>query len=59
MTATPEYLDDGDDFDPVHNVCDHIGIVSISEKQCQCMDCLTIWDKGPNFKSDWPDQDRG
>ena len=47
-------MDSEEDF-----VCDHIGIVSISEKECQCMDCLRIWDKGPDFKSDWPNQDRG
>jgi hypothetical protein len=39
--------------------CDHIAIVSISEKECQCMDCLRIWEKEPNFKSDWPQHDRG
>lgn len=39
--------------------CDHIGIVSISKTKCQCMDCLQIWEKRENFKSDWPEQDRG
>jgi len=39
--------------------CDHIGIVSISDADCQCMDCLRVWPKSPDFKSDWPSQDRG
>jgi hypothetical protein len=34
--------------------CYHIGIVSISETECQCMDCLRIWPKEKDFKSDWP-----
>jgi REP element-mobilizing transposase RayT len=39
--------------------CAHIGIVSINETQSQCMDCLRIWNKGPDFKSDWPQFNRG
>ena len=39
--------------------CSHIGVVSISETECQCMDCLKIWSKRKDFKSDWPNQDRG
>lgn len=39
--------------------CDHIALVSISEAECQCVDCLRTWPKGPGFKSDWPSQDRG
>lgn len=41
------------------SMCSHIGIVSISETECQCMDCLRVWPKEKSFKSDWPDQDRG
>ncbi len=60
----PDYFigseDDNDDFysDHLEN-CPHIGIVSISETECQCMDCLRVWPKEPNFKSDWPEFDRG
>jgi len=50
---------DGCDSDPEGFVCDHIGIVSISEMERQCMDCLRIWPKEPGFKSDWPNMDRG
>ena len=39
--------------------CDHIAVVSIGPTQTQCMDCLRIWPKTPNFKSDWPQYDRG
>jgi hypothetical protein len=39
--------------------CDHIAIVSISEIECQCMDCLRKWKKKPEFKSDYPEYDRG
>lgn len=39
--------------------CWHTSIVSISETECQCMDCLSIWPKEPDFKSDWPQFDRG
>lgn len=40
-------------------ICSHIAIVSISETECQCMDCLRKWLKDENFKSDWPNEDRG
>jgi hypothetical protein len=40
-------------------VCDHIAVVSISETECQCMDCLRKWPKEDGFKSDWPSHDRG
>jgi hypothetical protein len=43
---------DDDDFDLGR--CWHIAIVSISESECQCMDCLRIWPKEPGFRSDWP-----
>lgn len=33
--------------------CDHIAVVSINETECQCMDCLRIWLKEPDFKSDY------
>ena len=39
--------------------CGHIAIVSISETETQCMDCLRKWDKTPGFKSDFPEYDRG
>jgi len=39
--------------------CAHIAIVSISQEECQCMDCLRIWTKSSDFKSDWPQYDRG
>ena len=52
MEETMEMYEEG--FD-----CWHIGIVSISETECQCMDCLRIWPKEPGFRSDWPEQDRG
>lgn len=39
--------------------CDHIAIVSISETETQCMDCLRKWAKRPGFVSDWPQWDRG
>jgi len=39
--------------------CPHVGIVSISSVECQCMDCLRKWPKWPGFKSDWPEYDRG
>jgi len=39
--------------------CDHIAIVSISETECGCMDCMRVWDKKPGFQSDWPQFDRG
>lgn len=48
-----------DDNNEEYFRCYHIAIVSISEKECQCMDCLRIWEKEPNFKSDWPQHDRG
>lgn len=44
---------DGDDYD-YGKECGHIGIVSISATECQCMDCLRVWPKGPEFKSDRP-----
>jgi len=46
-------------MDDIEWECLHIGIVSISETECQCMDCLRVWLKKPDFKSDWPEQDRG
>lgn len=39
--------------------CYHIAIVSISETECQCMDCLRKWPKREDFKSDWPQHDAG
>lgn len=39
--------------------CSHIAIVSISKTECQCMDCLRVWPKEQDFKSDWPEYDRG
>ncbi len=39
--------------------CSHIAIVSISDTECQCMDCLRVWPKQEGFKSDWPMADRG
>lgn len=39
--------------------CGHIAIVSISPTECQCMDCLRIWPKRSDFKSDWPQCDQG
>lgn len=39
--------------------CSHIAIVSISDTECQCMDCLRIWKKEHDFKSDWLRYDRG
>lgn len=39
--------------------CDHTSIVSVSETECQCMDCLRIWNKEVDFRSDWPECDRG
>lgn len=39
--------------------CSHIAIVSCSETECQCMDCLRIWPKAKNFVSDWPQHDAG
>lgn len=39
--------------------CPHTGIVSLNETQCQCMDCLRVWLKEPDFKSDYPEFDRG
>jgi hypothetical protein len=47
------------DLDDTSFHCAHIGIVSISETECQCMDCLRTWPKEPGFKSDWPQHDRG
>ena len=41
------------------HMCDHIAIVSLSETECQCVDCLRIWPKGEKFISDWPQYDRG
>lgn len=38
--------------------CYHIAIVSVSESECQCMDCLRRWAKDPDFKSDFPEMDR-
>lgn len=46
-----------DDWNPEE--CDHIAIVSLTKTECQCMDCLRIWTKEKNFKSDWPQYDRG
>lgn len=43
----------------VYDDCDHIAIVSISDTECQCMDCLIKWNKEKNFKSDYPEYDRG
>jgi hypothetical protein len=39
--------------------CAHIAIVSISDTETQCMDCLRTWPKEPGFRSDWPQYDRG
>lgn len=39
--------------------CSHIAIVSINPSECQCMDCLLTWPKRPDFKSDFPEFDRG
>jgi hypothetical protein len=39
--------------------CYHIAIVSCSESEVQCMDCLRIWPKNKGFKSDFPQCDRG
>jgi hypothetical protein len=39
--------------------CYHIAIVSLSETETQCMDCLRIWPKEPGFVSDYPQHDRG
>ena len=39
--------------------CGHIAIVSISDTETQCMDCLRTWNKEPGFKSDFPEYDRG
>lgn len=36
----------------------HITVVSISQTECQCMDCLRKWPKEKNFKSNWPQYDR-
>ncbi len=58
MADIEDLLPEGPDYyDP--EGCDHIGIVSISETECQCMDCLRVWPKEPGFKSDWPQHDRG
>ena len=50
-------LDQSEDWS-VEDCC-HIGIVSISATECQCMDCLRVWPKEEGFKSDWPEYDRG
>jgi hypothetical protein len=39
--------------------CYHIAVVSINEAECQCVDCLRVWNKTSNFKSDFPNLDRG
>ena len=39
--------------------CSHIAIVSISDTETQCMDCLRKWPKKPGFKSDFTQHDRG
>ena len=43
----------------MHDACYHIAIVSLNKTECQCMDCLRIWDKKPGFVSDWPQHDAG
>lgn len=50
---------DEPDFDPYEEPCDHIAIVSISQTETQCIDCLRKWPKEPEFKSDFPEYDRG
>ena len=47
------------DYEEYRARCDHIAVVSVSETKCQCMDCLLTWPKGPDFKSDFPEYDRG
>lgn len=47
------------DLDWQSEHCGHIAIVSISETECQCIDCLRMWPKRADFKSDWPSLDRG
>ncbi len=39
--------------------CGHIAIVSISDDETQCMDCLRTWPKEDGFVSDFPQSDRG
>jgi hypothetical protein len=48
--------EDGPDF---YFQCDHIALVSVSKTECQCMHCLRVWIKQPDFKSDWPNLDKG
>lgn len=50
-------LDRPDPFE--EQSCSHIAIVSISDDECQCMDCLRTWPKEPGFVSDFPEYDRG
>lgn len=53
-------MDADDDYDSGYDEpCGHIAIVSVSETDCQCMDCLLTWPKRPDFKSDFPEYDRG
>lgn len=52
--------DDNDTLDySEYRGCWHTAVVSISPTECQCMDCLHIWPKRPDFKSDFPLMDRG
>ena len=48
-----QFDDFEDDYDYVWSAsdCSHIGIVSISATECQCMDCLAIWPKGAAVSS--------
>lgn len=54
-----EGFDTEDVSDDADMTCDHIAQVSISTMEIQCMDCLRKWPKPANFKSDFPEQDRG
>lgn len=47
------------EHEPFDVDCWHIAIVSVSPTECQCVDCLRIWPKRPDFKSDFPSMDRG
>lgn len=62
-----EGFDDGDEpfdyeayqRDAGNETCGHIAQVSISTGEIQCMDCLRKWPKPADFKSDFPEYDRG
>lgn len=58
-TFLSDDIDFGEDGEVIGFECYHIGIVSISDTKCQCMDCLRIWPKQRGFVSDWPEHDRG